>query len=154
MTIGNATVLEIVWTLTGIVGFLICAWALNDALADLRWQEAAIPPQLPDRRSRDSNRDLAERMVRERIARGNARDESLRCLIQLIVVGIGIVAMATAPANPERAVTPLSFVIAAGFIAIQIILVVKAVMGRRDRAWNIGTLTYRDWQTALDDERG
>lgn len=143
MTIGNATWLEIVWTLTGVIGLLVNLWALNDSLADMRWQEAA---PMPDRTVPNGEALLRERQARERIARGNARDETLRSVIQLVIVVIGIVAMATAPVNPGRAVSPLSWVFAGGVITVQLLLVVKAVMGRRDRLWIIDTLTRREWK--------
>lgn len=132
MTIGNATWLEIVWTITGVIGLMVNLWALNDSLADMRWQEAA---PMPDRTVPNGEALLRERQARERIARGNARDETLRSLIQLVIVMIGIVAMATAPVNPGRAVSPLSWVYAGGFLSVQGLLVIKAVMARRDRHW-------------------
>jgi hypothetical protein len=132
MTIGNATWLEIVWTLTGVIGLLVNLWALNDSLADMRWQEAA---PMPDRTVPNGEALLRERQARERIARGNARDETLRSVIQLVIVMIGIVAMATAPVNPGRAVSPLSWVFAVGLVTVQMLLVIKAVMARRDRHW-------------------
>jgi len=138
VTVGNATLLEIFWTLTGIGGLIVNLWALNDALADLRWQEAApMPPE---------DADLGERQVRDRIARGNCRDETLRSVIQAVIVVIGIVAMSTAPANPDRVISPLSWVYASGFLTVQALLVVKAIMGRRDRHWIIATLTRREWK--------
>ena len=143
MNIGNATWLEIVWTATGIVGLIVNLWALNDSLADMRYQEAA---PMPDQGAPNRDTLLRERQARERIARGNARDETLRSMIQLVIVVIGIVAMATAPANPDRIVTPLAWVYASGFIAVQVLLVSKAVMARRDRRWIIDTLTRREWK--------
>lgn len=143
MTIGNATWLEIVWTLTGVIGLLVNLWALNDSLADMRWQEAA---PMPDRTVPNGEALLRERQARERIARGNARDETLRSVIQLVIVMIGIVAMATAPVNPGRAVSPLSWVFAVGLVTVQMLLVAKAVMARRDRHWIIDTLTRREWK--------
>ena len=143
MSIGNANVLEVCWTITGCVGLFVNLWALNDALADMRYQEAAPAPP------RDApNRDalIRERQARERVARGATRDETLRSLIQLVIVMIGIVAMATAPVNPGRAVSPLSWVYAGGFLSVQGLLVIKAVMARRDRHWIIDTLTHREWK--------
>jgi len=143
MTIGNATWLEIVWTLTGVIGLLVNLWALNDSLADMRWQEAA---PMPDRTVPNGEALLRERQARERIARGNARDETLRSVIQLVIVMIGIVAMATAPVNPGRAVSPLSWVFAVGLVTVQMLLVAKALLARRDRHWIIDTLTRREWK--------
>ena len=132
MTIGNATWLEIVWTITGVIGLMVNLWALNDSLADMRWQEAA---PMPDRTVPNGEALLRERQARERIARGNARDETLRSVIQLVIVMIGIVAMATAPVNPGRAVSPLSWVFAVGLVTVQMLLVLKALLARRDRHW-------------------
>ena len=143
MSIGNATLLEMLWTLTGVLGLVVNLWALNDAIADQRWQGAA---PAPDRNAPGAAALIRERQARERIARGNARDETLRSVIQLVIVVIGIVAMATAPVNPGRAVSPLSWVFATGFITVQTILVAKTVMGRRDRHWIIDTLTRREWK--------
>lgn len=143
MNVGNATWLEIFWTATGIVGLIVNLWALNDSLADMRYQEAA---PMPDKDAPCLLAQLRERQAHERIARGNARDETLRSLIQLVFVMIGIVAMSTAPDNPGRAVSPLSWVFAVGLVTVQMLLVAKALLARRDRHWIIDSLTRREWK--------
>lgn len=126
MNTGNANLLEIFWTCTGLVGFVIQCWALNDAVATLRWLEA---------RSLNG--------ARHRVAFGNARDETIRTVIQLIFVCIGLVAMATKPANTQHPVTSLSFVVTSGIIATQILLVLKAIFNRRDTLWLIDYLNRK-----------
>ena len=126
MTYGNASLLEVAWTITGIIGLVIQIWALSDAIATLHWLEA-----------RQMNG------ARHRVAYGNARDETLRTLIQLIFVCIGLVAMATRPANAHNPVTALSWVVTSGIIATQILLVLKAIFNRRDTLWLIDYLNRK-----------
>jgi len=140
IVIGNATILEMIWFATGVIGFSVNVWALNDSLADLRWQQAVPHREGPDRRQRSNDVEWRNRMVRERIAWGSARDETLRSLIQLLFILIAVVAMATPPANP------LSAIITIGLLTTQGLLAAKAVLNRRDRLWIIGTLTRREWK--------
>lgn len=146
MTIGNATLLEIFWTAMGILGLIINLWSLNDAVADLRYQEAE---PLPEKGSPDRDLILRERRVRERIAWGASRDETIRCVIQLLFVAAGLVSMSTAPVDPNRIVPPISFVLTGAIVSAQILLVAKSVFARRDRHWMIGTLTQREWKEGL-----
>ena len=139
IVIGNATILEMIWFATGVIGFSVNVWALNDSLADLRWQQAVPHREGPDRRQRSNDVEWRNRMVRERIAWGSARDETLRSLIQLLFILIAVVAMATPPANIDRPVT-------IGLLTTQGLLAAKAVLKRRDRLWIIGTLTRRGWK--------
>lgn len=124
MSIGNATFLEIFWTCTGLIGFGVQCWALNDAIRNMYWLEA-----------RGMNG------ARHRIAIGNVRDELIRTVIQVIFILIGVVAMATAPVDAQNPVTALSYVISGGIIVTQILLVVKAIANRRDTAWLIAYLS-------------
>ena len=139
IVIGNATILEMIWFATGVIGFSVNVWALNDSLADLCWQQAVPHREGPDRRQRSNDVEWRNRMVRERIAWGSARDETLRSLIQLLFILIAVVAMATPPANIDRPVT-------IGLLTTQGLLAAKAVLNRRDRLWIIGTLTRREWK--------
>lgn len=147
MNVGNASILEIVWAVSGLIGLSVNVWALNDAIADLRWQEAAPVPEAPDRRFGIHDQLIRERLVRERIARAGARDESIRCLIQLIFLLVGVVALSVPPVDRQGGTdAPLSFVVVAGFMAAQGLLVTKSILARRDRHWVIGTMTRRIWR--------
>lgn len=146
MTIGTATLPELVLVLVPLVGLIANLWTLSDAVADLRWQEAAPMPMGPDRRTGVYEAMLRDRLVRERIARGNARRELTRCLIQTVFVIVGVVAVASAPVNPGRPATVLEIVYTAGLVAAQVALMTMAFQDRRDRVWIIGTLTRRVWR--------
>lgn len=143
---GTATLPELVLVLVPLVGLIANLWALSDAVADLRWQEAAPMPMGPDRRTGVYEAMLRDRLVRERIARGNARRELTRCLIQTVFVIVGVVAVASAPVNPGRPATVLEIVYTAGLVAAQVALMTMAFQDRRDRVWIIGTLTRRVWR--------
>lgn len=123
----TANWLEVGWALMALVGFLVNAWAINDAVADLRYLEA---------------RGLNG--ARERVARGNARDETLRAVIQAIFLVIAVVALTTAPTDPDRPITPLGVVLTGGIIGVEIILIAKAFLGRRDRRWIVAYLNRQE----------
>jgi len=146
MMVGTATLPELVLVIVPLIGLIANLWALSDAVADLRWQEAAPMPMGPDRRTGVYEAMLRDRLVRERIARGNARRELTRCLIQTAFIVVGIVAVASAPVNPGRPIPALAIVYTAGLVAAQIALMTMAIQDRRDRIWIIGTLTRRVWR--------
>lgn len=146
MSIGTATLLEMFWTLTGLVGLLINLWALDDAIADLRWQDALPVPQ--------HDAELRASRARVRIARGNVRDEALRAAIQLVFMLVGIVAMASAPVDPVRPAPPLQWIVTGAIVAAQVMLVTKSIEARRDRQWIIATLTRHEWTDDRDESEG
>lgn len=126
----TANPVEICWTAVALVGLIITAWALVDAVADLHYLQA-----------------LGLNGAREIVARGSARNETFRVVIHALLFLIGIVSMLTGPANPDRPVTPPGIVVGAGFCAVVVLLVVKSGMDRRDRHRVIASLARKDEAT-------
>lgn len=124
---GSATPVEIFWTCFALVGVITTAWALVDAVADLHYLQA-----------------LGLNGPREIIARGSARNETMRAVIHGILFLIGLTAMLTEPANPDRSVTPLGILIGGGLCVVVVLLVTKSLLDRRDRHRVIDILTQKE----------
>ena len=113
---GNATVLEIAWTILALVGMAVCSWACLDALGD--WRAARTAIGAPTRR-------INYQMI-QFVALGAVRREATRVVIQALFVAIGVTSMIRpAPivdAHPLAIVAPIAFVVAATLIVSSSIL--------------------------------
>lgn len=127
MTWGTVAVTEALWSLGALAGLAIILWAYHDARCDLAHL-----------RRRGLNG------ARERVARGNVRDESMRVAIMLVFLSIGMVAMGQPSANPDTPVTALAWVISGGLMLCEGLLVAKAIANRRDRIWIIRYLAEQE----------
>lgn len=123
----TASYTEIIWTCVALIGLIVQIWATIDAVADLHYLQA-----------------LGLNGAREIVAFGSARDEMLRTVIQCMFFMIGVIAMLTAPSNPDRSVTTLGAIIAGSLCLAAVLLVVTALLDRRDRQRVIELLARKD----------
>lgn len=119
--IGNASVIEIMWTLTGLVGIYI-TWS---NLKDSRKYVTAL------RRMNGTNLKAMREM--RIIAFGHYRNEVLRIALFGIIIAVGVAAMITPPATSNQKITPVSIAITIGLLAITAILVAASFLDRRQR---------------------
>lgn len=128
---GTASLIELLWTLSGLVGVYLTWGNLRDA-------------KLYITALRHHSRKNGIKLRRETkiIAFGHYRNEIMRMWMFGIITMVGAVAMATPPAVKHAKVTPVSLAITLGLLAITGILVTSSFLDRRQR----------DLVLALDDE--
>lgn len=127
---------EITWTVIAFAGGIVNVWALYSALGDLFYLE-----------SRDQNG------IRRLVAIGNVREESIRVLIQLIFVIIGIAVMMIPAHTSDNQPSPGTYVAMVGFIVVGALLVILAVLARRDRHRVIYMLRNRRIEAEAEADR-
>jgi hypothetical protein len=116
MSWGTVTIIEVIWTAVAGIGLAVSIWALNDAVATLRYLEA---------RSINGARHLT--------ARANTRNEVIRTLIHGMYLILGIIALAAPPANPAHPISATSVIIGVGLITTVTLLITKTIWSRHDR---------------------
>jgi hypothetical protein len=111
--------IEWVFFVPSVVGFLTCWWAFNSAVRDLHWLEAS-----------------GLNGAREVVAKAATRNEFVRTVIQVQFLSLGIAAILD-----MRWLGPL---VALVIVDVEILLVIKALLDRRDRRRVIAILSRRD----------
>lgn len=130
---GTASLIELLWTLSGLVGIYLTWGNLRDAKLYI----TAL-------RNHTSKNKLKLRRETKIIAFGHYRNEIMRLWMFAIITLVGAIAMATPPAIKHPKVTPVSLAITVGLLAITGILVTSSFLDRRQR----------DLVLALDDGEG
>jgi uncharacterized membrane protein HdeD (DUF308 family) len=125
---GTMTGPELAWTIVAAVGFGTSVLALFDALRSLHYLEAQM---VYDR-------------AREIVARGNVASEVLRLSMHAVSLIIGIIALVSPPANPDRPITTLGLVLSIGLIAIAVLLVMSSWTDRLVRERALDALVAQD----------
>jgi hypothetical protein len=119
---GTASILEIIWTVVGIVGLLTVAWLLHEAFLD----RAAVGRSM-DFRGRTAEKIIAEQNVRRLL-------QKVACFA--VFVGIGIAAILTPPpVAPTAQPGPSLYAVAlsSGLVLVEVLLTLSAIQDRRDR---------------------
>lgn len=108
----NADFPEMVWCIFALIGFMVNAWALKEALNDQAWLAMA---RLSDSR--------AVQIVMARLARENVRQEMMRTIKQLVFLIGAIVRMSIPPSMPaaNQSFPPAT-------VAVVVIVVVSFIM--------------------------
>lgn len=127
---GTISLIEALWTLSGVVMLAASAWALPKVLGDY-----VITRRVPGHYSE----------ARELLARGHVRREAIRVVQGLIVLGVGLFAAFTDPVSPGPVVTtPLGLVLTAGLFMLAILTAVQSVLDRRQRDQAERLIVQRD----------
>ena len=105
------TIPEMVWTLLGTIGMIVCTVNLHSA-----------------RTSAKRYIELGTNGLGLLIAGARVRREALRCVMAGVSVVIGVAAMATPPANPDLPVSPLALLITVGLFLINLIIVIDSIL--------------------------
>jgi len=116
----TATGNEVIWSISGVIGCVIVAWALWDTV----WDWIAV------------NSNFTAGPVRKRaivIARVNVRHAIEIAIVLVVLTFMGIWLMLTPPANPERPVTPVGFGLSGAGTFISVLLSVGVILDRLDR---------------------
>lgn len=116
---GTASLIELLWTLTGLVGIYL-TWA---NLQDARQYITALEKVNGQKSSKEV----------KIIAFGHYRNELFRIMMFLVVTGIGVVAMLTPPAIKNSPVTPVSIAITLGLFTLTALLVMASFLDKRQR---------------------
>lgn len=125
------------WSTVAAVGLLICLMAAYDAHKDLLYLQAK-----------------GLNGARELVAWGALRGELLRVAVQLIFLGMGIVALDAPQVNSEQSVTLTRVVIASGLILASGLLVLISWLAQRDRRRLVRMLTATRHQWDGSERRG
>jgi heme O synthase-like polyprenyltransferase len=113
---GNASLIEIIWTVIGLGAVAVAAHALPRVVGD--WHIA-----------RDSNR-FALRLI----ARGHVRREVIRLGQGAILLAIGLYACVTPSPAPGPVVVSLTgIILTAGLLAIGALVALESILDRRQR---------------------
>lgn len=116
---GSVSLIEALWTLSGVVMIVVSAWALPVVVEDY-----VITKRVPGYYSD----------ARALIARGHVRREVIRLAQGGIVTVVGLFAIFTDPARPgPTLITPLGIVLTAGLIALALLTAFQSVLDRRQR---------------------
>ena len=107
---------EALWSLIGLAGFLLNAWALWDAYGD----RAAL---LRSKRN-------GARLI---VASGNVRREVFRVFAQACFLLVGAFALTQPPVDPARPTTATGVLLALALIAAEVSMVVAAAFDRAER---------------------
>lgn len=118
---GTVSLVEIIWTLTGLFGAYFTWSNLNDSKKYVKAVSAM-----------NGERLVLARELRI-IAFGHYRNELLRLAMFAIIITIGIAAMLTPPAVAHQPVTPVAIAITMGLLGITALLVIASFLDRRQR---------------------
>jgi hypothetical protein len=119
LTVWHATILEITWTLIGLVGMWVCNGNLSsskDGLVSLRVM----------------NGHTIERFNELRvIAAGQWRNDLFRMVMSLVIVSVGVIACISPPASQNpKTITPVAIALTFGLFIIEIVIVVSSIMDK------------------------
>lgn len=117
---GSASVLEIAWTILGILGLAFTIQGLSQCLAD----RAALL----------KSAHYIKRGARDVIARYNIRNMVQRVTIFVAIIVVGTVAMLSTPINTKAGPSPYAATLSGAFLIIELIMVAGAFWDRGDRA--------------------
>jgi hypothetical protein len=105
------TVPEILWTVLGLVGMVICLMNLRSARSSAKRYIA-----------------LGQNGLGLMLAGARVRREAMRSVMAGVTVGIGVSAMLTPPANPDVPVSTLALLITGGLFLINLIIVIDSTL--------------------------
>jgi hypothetical protein len=121
LAVGNASLVEMIWTVIGIGGIYYNIYNLRDALAYTK----AL-------RKMNGKTLAAVRRMRV-IAYGDFRNEVFRTAISSIFIVVGIAAMISPPPSASSRVTATSVAITLGFFGIEMLMVIASALDRQQR---------------------
>lgn len=131
MNIGNATVVEIVWTATTLVGFVVNAWGLVDAIADKLWLH-----------------DSGLNGRRAIVARWHVVLNIGLAYVQTAFLAAGVLAMLT-PSAPNAGIREARVALQLMFLTAEPVLVYVAIQARRYRGRLLATRRTSDLELEL-----
>lgn len=116
---GTVSLIEALWTLSGVLMLAVSGWAFPKVLGDY-----VVTRRVPGHYSD----------ARELLARGHVRREAIRIAQGVIVLGVGLFAVFTEPVTPGPVVTtPLGLVLTAGLFALALLTAAQSILDRRQR---------------------
>lgn len=119
----NATILEAVWLLSGLVSLVVSLWNVRDAYRDM----VALAEWARDKRMHE----LHFNMLRL-VAGANVRDETFRIAVSMLIVAVGFVGVFTP--NPLNGTTTLTgLFVTVALVGIAVMTVVRGVLDVRLR---------------------
>lgn len=120
----NADFPEVVWSIFALIGFMVNAWALKEALADQAWLAMSAV----------NENDEAVYTVMARLAQENVRQETMRTVKQLIFLVGGVVRMSIPAATPAYdSPFPPSAVAIIAIVVVSFIMCMNAVFEMQAR---------------------
>lgn len=129
---GTLSIAEFVWLVFGFGALWFNARALMLATGDLRylrdhWRAGMTDTGMSERQMHEEFR------IRETVANGQIYEEVAACAINLVVIGIGLMA-ATVPSRPDQQFSWASIVTASGLIFIVLLLMIASMVRSQTRA--------------------
>jgi hypothetical protein len=122
LAVWHASVLEMVWTLIGLIGMYFGISNLHWSNNDLRALKAL------------NGGNVKRFTIMRVIAFGHWRNDLFRLMKQLTITVIGVIAMILpTPPRQTTPITPVGVLITGGLFTISILIVMASVLDRRQR---------------------
>lgn len=137
-TIGTANEPEIAWTLVATIGLLFSMIVISNAKVNLNIVHSE--------RNRLTAVDFD---LMQDMARSHLINELLRITAHGISAIVGVVAMSTAPANPDKPVTQLGWIIALVLITKASLHVAASIKDLRTRRRMLARLICEDYRAGM-----
>jgi len=130
-TWGTVSVLEVAWTLIGVVGAFSSLWNISDIRRQINDIDK-LHTQLGD---------TPEMVGMMTIAAGHFRNEMIRVAKCGLICMVGFVAMVIPPANQTNPISPLSVIVTFGVFGIATLITLASMLDRRQRLFLAHLLT-------------
>lgn len=129
---GTLSIAELVWLVFGVGALLFTSRALAFSVGDLRylrthWRASMAAADMTERQIHEEFR------IRETVASGQIYEEIVACTVNVIVVGIGLMA-ATIPSRPDQQFSWAGLVTASGLIFVVLLIMIASMVRIQTRA--------------------